>query len=70
MTEFLAQDPRGLGPGAANVLSGLFGGALFFASSSDLTTFFEYSRDPGRIVIDMSRSHIWDAPLWRPLTRS
>lgn len=36
-------------------------GELFFASSNDLTTQFEYSHDPDRIVIDMSRSHIWDA---------
>ncbi|SFI77425.1 MULTISPECIES: SulP family inorganic anion transporter [Microbacterium] len=36
-------------------------GELFFASSNDLTTLFEYSRDPDRVVIDMSRSHIWDA---------
>ncbi len=36
-------------------------GELFFASSNDLTTQFEYSEDPERIVIDMSRSHIWDA---------
>jgi SulP family sulfate permease len=36
-------------------------GELFFASSNDLTTLFEYSHDPERIVIDMSNSHIWDA---------
>ncbi|UOQ61059.1 SulP family inorganic anion transporter [Leucobacter rhizosphaerae] len=36
-------------------------GELFFASSNDLTTLFEYGRDPERIVIDMSASHIWDA---------
>jgi SulP family sulfate permease len=36
-------------------------GELFFASSNDLTTQFEYSDDPERIVIDMSGSHIWDA---------
>jgi len=36
-------------------------GELFFASSNDLTTQFEYADDPERIVIDMSRSHIWDA---------
>ncbi|MEV8267226.1 SulP family inorganic anion transporter [Microbacterium sp. NPDC076911] len=36
-------------------------GELFFASSNDLTTQFEYTADPDRIVIDMSRSHIWDA---------
>jgi len=36
-------------------------GELFFASSNDLTTQFEYSADPPRVVIDMSRSHVWDA---------
>ena len=36
-------------------------GELFFASSNDLTTQFEYSQDPDRVVIDMSASHIWDA---------
>ena len=36
-------------------------GALFFASSNDLTTQFEYADDPERIVIDVSNSHIWDA---------
>lgn len=36
-------------------------GELFFASSNDLTTQFEYTRDPEHIVIDMTRSHVWDA---------
>ncbi|WP_101848276.1 SulP family inorganic anion transporter [Zhihengliuella sp. ISTPL4] len=36
-------------------------GELFFASSNDLTTQFEYADDPDTIVIDMSRSHVWDA---------
>jgi SulP family sulfate permease len=36
-------------------------GELFFASSDDLTTQFEYVADPARVVIDMSRSHVWDA---------
>ncbi|MEV8271970.1 SulP family inorganic anion transporter [Microbacterium sp. NPDC077184] len=36
-------------------------GELFFASSNDLTTLFDYAGDPDRIVIDMSRSHVWDA---------
>ncbi|MGZ0712834.1 SulP family inorganic anion transporter (plasmid) [Coraliomargarita sp. W4R53] len=36
-------------------------GELFFASSNDLTTQFEYTADPERVVIDMSKSHIWDA---------
>lgn len=36
-------------------------GELFFASSNDLTTQFEYADDPDRVVIDLSASHIWDA---------
>ena len=36
-------------------------GELFFASSNDLTTQFEYADDPDRVIIDMSASHIWDA---------
>jgi sulfate permease, SulP family len=36
-------------------------GELFFASSNDLTTQFSYSEDPARVVIDLSRSHVWDA---------
>ncbi|MFV0252605.1 MAG: SulP family inorganic anion transporter [Beutenbergiaceae bacterium] len=36
-------------------------GELFFASSNDLTTMFEYSHDPDRVIVDMSASHVWDA---------
>ncbi|QHC65410.1 STAS domain-containing protein [Rathayibacter sp. VKM Ac-2759] len=36
-------------------------GELFFASSNDLTTQFEYAEDPSRVVIDLSGSHVWDA---------
>ncbi len=36
-------------------------GELFFASSNDLYTQFEYAEDPARIVIDLSHAHIWDA---------
>ncbi len=36
-------------------------GELFFASSNDLTTQFDYAADPARVVIDMTRSHVWDA---------
>jgi SulP family sulfate permease len=36
-------------------------GELFFASSNDLYTQFEYVDDPDRVVIDLSSSHIWDA---------
>ncbi len=36
-------------------------GELFFASSNDLYTQFEYAEDPERVVIDLSASHVWDA---------
>jgi SulP family sulfate permease len=36
-------------------------GELFFASSNDLYTQFEYVDDPERVVIDLSASHVWDA---------
>lgn len=36
-------------------------GELFFASSNDLYTQFEYALDPERVVIDMHASHVWDA---------
>ncbi|KJL23778.1 MULTISPECIES: SulP family inorganic anion transporter [Microbacterium] len=36
-------------------------GQLLFASSNDLTTMFEYTEDPERVVIDLTRSHVWDA---------
>jgi SulP family sulfate permease len=36
-------------------------GELFFASSNDLVYRFDYAGDPDRVVIDMSRAHVWDA---------
>jgi len=36
-------------------------GALFFASSNELTTQFDYAGDPEAVVIDLSGSHVWDA---------
>ncbi len=36
-------------------------GELFFASSNDLYTQFEYVDDPDRVVIDLTESHVWDA---------
>jgi SulP family sulfate permease len=36
-------------------------GELFFASSNDLVSQFDYAGDPDQIVIDMSDAHIWDA---------
>ena len=36
-------------------------GELFFASSNDLDTQFEYAADPALVRIDLSGSHVWDA---------
>ncbi|MFG2586232.1 SulP family inorganic anion transporter [Streptomyces malaysiensis] len=36
-------------------------GELFFASSNDLVTQFNYATDPDKVVIDLSGTHIWDA---------
>ncbi len=36
-------------------------GALFFASSNDLVTRFDYANDPDRVVIDLTDADIWDA---------
>ncbi|MFZ4841949.1 SulP family inorganic anion transporter [Mycetocola saprophilus] len=36
-------------------------GALFFASSNDLVTQFDYAADPEHVTIDFSGAHIWDA---------
>ncbi|MHA7269559.1 SulP family inorganic anion transporter [Arthrobacter sp. HLT1-20] len=36
-------------------------GELFFASSNDLYSQFDYALDPDQVVIDLSASHVWDA---------
>ncbi|MCG2623777.1 SulP family inorganic anion transporter [Arthrobacter sp. I2-34] len=36
-------------------------GELFFASSNELYTQFDYGHDPDRVVIDLHASHLWDA---------
>ncbi|WP_203959290.1 SulP family inorganic anion transporter [Sphaerisporangium siamense] len=36
-------------------------GELFFASSNDLVTRFDYAGDPDHVIIDLSDAHIWDA---------
>ena len=36
-------------------------GELFFASSNDLYTQFQYALDPDKVIIDMHASHLWDA---------
>jgi sulfate permease, SulP family len=35
-------------------------GELFWASSNDLYTQFDYLGDPGHVVVDLGRSHLWD----------
>ncbi|KHL17022.1 SulP family sulfate permease [Mumia flava] len=36
-------------------------GELFFATSNDLTTQFDYVNAPTNVVIDLSDAHVWDA---------
>ncbi len=36
-------------------------GELFFASSNELVTRFDYAGDPGKVVIDLTGTHVWDA---------
>ncbi|MGP3929435.1 SulP family inorganic anion transporter [Nonomuraea sp. KM88] len=36
-------------------------GELFFASSNDLVSQFDYAEDPDDVVIDLTDAHIWDA---------
>ncbi|MBE7324556.1 SulP family inorganic anion transporter [Nocardioides sp. Y6] len=36
-------------------------GQLFFASSNDLYTQFDYADDPERVVVDLSAAQVWDA---------
>jgi SulP family sulfate permease len=36
-------------------------GELFFASDQELIDAFNYGGDPPRVIIDLSRAHLWDA---------
>ena len=36
-------------------------GELFFASSNELVSRFDYAADPEHVTIDLSAAHIWDA---------
>ncbi|WP_024794439.1 SulP family inorganic anion transporter [Tomitella biformata] len=36
-------------------------GQLFFASSNDLYTQFEYALDPDTVIVDLRRANMWDA---------
>ena len=49
------------GPDGAETAVYTVSGELFFASSNDLYTQFDYAHDPERVVIDLSSSHVWDA---------
>ncbi|MGO1321089.1 MAG: STAS domain-containing protein, partial [Galactobacter sp.] len=55
-------EASGIGmPGDAETVRYVVDGELFFASSNDLYTRFDYAGDPGNVVIDLSNSHVWDA---------
>jgi SulP family sulfate permease len=36
-------------------------GPLFFASSNDLVTYFEYATDPKNVYVDLTHAQVWDA---------
>jgi sulfate permease, SulP family len=36
-------------------------GELFFASDQELNDAFDYAGDPPKVIIDLSRAHVWDA---------
>lgn len=61
VTQAEGVDAAGVSTAGVNTAHYTVTGELFFASSNDLTTMFEYSHDPERVVIDMAQSHIWDA---------
>ncbi|WP_291279751.1 SulP family inorganic anion transporter [Galactobacter sp.] len=55
-------EPSGIERGGeSDVARYVVDGELFFASSNDLYTRFDYAGDPARVVIDLSNSHVWDA---------
>ncbi len=36
-------------------------GEVFFASDQELIDAFHYAEDPPRVIVDLSRAHLWDA---------
>jgi SulP family sulfate permease len=56
----LVEVTRVVGPDGTEVVYAVHG-QVFFASSNDLVSQFDYSGDPGNVVIDMSAAHVWDA---------
>ncbi|UTI65320.1 SulP family inorganic anion transporter [Paraconexibacter antarcticus] len=56
----LVEVDRVLDPDASTAFYSVHG-ELFFASDQELIDAFEYATDPGRVIIDFSRAHVWDA---------
>ena len=56
----LVEVERVVAPDGASVVHHVTG-QVFFASTNDLVEQFDVNRDPARVLIDMSRAHIWDA---------
>ena len=61
VAHFVTVDRTVNGPEGGQTATYVVDGELFFASSNDLYTQFEYALDPENIVIDMHASHLWDA---------
>ncbi len=61
VAHFVTVDRTVTGPEGGQTATYVVDGELFFASSNDLYTQFEYALDPENIVIDMHASHLWDA---------
>ncbi|NOJ59463.1 SulP family inorganic anion transporter [Arthrobacter sp. 260] len=61
VAHFVTVERQVTGPDGAQVATYKVTGELFFASSNDLYTQFDYALDPAKVVIDMSGSHLWDA---------
>ncbi len=45
--------------GTTSIYSGT--GELFFASDQELIDAFDFAGDPPRVIVDLSRAHVWDA---------
>ncbi|GAA4933480.1 SulP family sulfate permease [Nonomuraea thailandensis] len=56
----LAQVTSCLDPDGRQVVYAVTG-ELFFASSNDLVSQFDYAGDPDDVVVDLTGAHIWDA---------
>ncbi|GAB3548444.1 SulP family inorganic anion transporter [Arthrobacter tumbae] len=61
VAHFVTVERTVIEPNGEEVARYVVDGELFFASSNDLYTQFEYAMDPDRVIIDMHASHLWDA---------